>query len=96
MVCHRPHDPSRLALDAARLVDLHQIARVEGIVHSMTVHERTRPELIDGSRKRRMLRRAMNFACGFTDTTEAVSGESGRRTDSASGHAASGSDSSVG
>jgi len=33
-----------------------QIARVEGIVHSMTVAERTRPELIDGSRRARIAR----------------------------------------
>ena len=33
-----------------------QIARVEGIVHSMTVGERTRPETIDGSRRARIAR----------------------------------------
>jgi signal recognition particle subunit SRP54 len=33
-----------------------QIARIEGIVHSMTVGERARPELIDGSRRARIAR----------------------------------------
>ena len=35
-----------------------QIARIEGIVHSMTVQERARPELIDGSRRARIARGA--------------------------------------
>jgi len=33
-----------------------QIARVEGIVHSMTIGERAKPELIDGSRRARIAR----------------------------------------
>jgi signal recognition particle subunit SRP54 len=35
-----------------------QIARIEGIVHSMTMVERNRPELIDGSRRARIARGA--------------------------------------
>ena len=48
--------PAQLAgaIDPAKLQDTRQFKRIEGIINSMTAQERRRPELIKGSRKRRI------------------------------------------
>ncbi len=48
--------PAQLAgqIDPAQLQDDRQIRRIEGIINSMTRTERSRPEIIKASRKRRI------------------------------------------
>jgi signal recognition particle subunit SRP54 len=48
--------PAQLAsqVDPAKLQDDKQLKRIEGIINSMTPHERAKPELIKASRKRRI------------------------------------------
>src|SRR3954465_11015464 len=48
--------PAQLAgqVDPAKLADDKQLKRIEGIINSMTPHERAKPELIKASRKRRI------------------------------------------
>ena len=48
--------PAQLAsqVDPAKLQDDAQLKRIEGIINSMTPQERTKPELIKASRKRRI------------------------------------------
>jgi signal recognition particle subunit SRP54 len=48
--------PAQLAgqIDPARLQDTKQFARIEGIINSMTKKERTHPEIIKATRKRRI------------------------------------------
>src|SRR2546421_598704 len=48
--------PAQLAgqVDPAKLADDRQLKRIEGIINSMTPQERSRPELIKASRKRRI------------------------------------------
>jgi signal recognition particle subunit SRP54 len=41
---------------AAQTVDESQLKKVEAIIHSMTPHERHNPQIIDGSRRRRIAR----------------------------------------
>ena len=41
-------------IDPAKLQDEKQFKRIEGIINSMTPHERRKPELIKASRKRRI------------------------------------------
>jgi signal recognition particle subunit SRP54 len=41
-------------IQPAQLQDTTQLRRIEGIINSMTPHERSRPELIKASRKRRI------------------------------------------
>src|SRR5258708_26239429 len=48
--------PAQLAsqVDPAKLADDKQLKRIEGIINSMTPQERSKPELIKASRKRRI------------------------------------------
>ena len=47
--------PAELALGApGAAVDERRMSRIEGIIKSMTVQERTRPEILKASRKRRI------------------------------------------